>query len=279
MAVVQAKVTGAWNLHHALLSHSLDFFVSLASIVGIIGNNGQSAYAATTTFLNAFASYRASLGLAASTINLGLVTDIGFLAEHRPDLQKPTKALFGTEILEKEFRSILDASVSGIIDNSCNRHSITGIEYHGSDEQNTVWASDPKFSHMRRKQHNQQSGAGSDSSTTTKPIRHQVASQPALSIPKIKTLLYDTLAAKFSSVLMIHEEDLSADKPLGGYGMDSLVAVELRNWIARETDAVVMLIDLLADSTLGGLAEVVWRRSRLFEEFRAREREGQGEGN
>ncbi len=78
---------------------------------------------------------------------------------------------------------------------------------------------------------------------------------------------------------MIHEEDLSADKPLGGYGMDSLVAVELRNWIARETDAVVMLIDLLADSTLGGLAEVVWRRSRLFEEFRAREREGQGEGN
>jgi hypothetical protein len=66
-----------------------------------------------------------------------------------------------------------------------------------------------------------------------------------------KKLIYDSHATKFSTVLMIAEEDLGAEKPMGAYGVDSLVGVELRNWISREMGASVMLVDLLADKYIG----------------------------
>lgn len=69
---------------------------------------------------------------------------------------------------------------------------------------------------------------------------------------------------------MVEEEDLHPDKALAAYGIDSLVAVEVRNWIIREMDATVILIDLLADNTLAGLTETVFRKSNLCEHLRVK---------
>lgn len=68
-----------------------------------------------------------------------------------------------------------------------------------------------------------------------------------------KKVIYDYLAAKFSTVLMIDDEDLSPDKALGAYGTDSFVG---RGGIAEldragELEATVILMDLLADNALG----------------------------
>ena len=49
------KVRGAWHLHE--LFPNLDFFVSLSSIVGVIGRMGASIYAGTSVCpLNPFLS-------------------------------------------------------------------------------------------------------------------------------------------------------------------------------------------------------------------------------
>ena len=55
----------------------------LASAAGIAGNRGQASYAASNTFNDAFASYRRSLGLPCSTIDVGLVAEVGYAAEHK----------------------------------------------------------------------------------------------------------------------------------------------------------------------------------------------------
>lgn len=44
------KVAGAWNLHE--LFPNLDFFVSLASAIGIVGKPGSSLYAGTSVSLH-----------------------------------------------------------------------------------------------------------------------------------------------------------------------------------------------------------------------------------
>lgn len=44
----------------------------------------QAVYSATTTFLDFFDSFRGSLGFAASTIEFGVVVDIGWLANNFP---------------------------------------------------------------------------------------------------------------------------------------------------------------------------------------------------
>ncbi len=82
-SVVSPKVSGAWNFHHALQSNAipLDFFVLLSSAAGAVGNRGQAAYSAANCFLNAFAQFRLSQGLPASSIDLTAVSDAGYLAE------------------------------------------------------------------------------------------------------------------------------------------------------------------------------------------------------
>lgn len=122
------------------------------------------------------------------------------------------------------------------------------------------------FSHMRVKKSNRQSDA---SSTTTRASARQTLIE-AESLAAAKQVIYDCLAVKFSTVLMIDEEDLNPNKALGMYGTDSLIAVELRNWIRREMEATVILMDLLADNTLATLTETVVHKSKLCERWRLR---------
>ncbi|KAI9924606.1 hypothetical protein ASPWEDRAFT_518357 [Aspergillus wentii DTO 134E9] len=62
-AATMPKVTGTWNLHHVFEHHQLDFFLLFSSLVGHQGYSCQANYAAGSTFLDAFAQYRRSLGL------------------------------------------------------------------------------------------------------------------------------------------------------------------------------------------------------------------------
>ncbi|KAJ5655518.1 type I iterative polyketide synthase [Penicillium longicatenatum] len=76
-AVQDPKVKGAWNLHCALGSTVLDFFVVLSSITGVCGSIGQVSYSSANAYLDALVRYRRSLGLPAATLDLGAVSDIG----------------------------------------------------------------------------------------------------------------------------------------------------------------------------------------------------------
>ena len=69
--------------------------------------------------------------------------------------------------------------------------------------------------------------------------------------------MYGALAGKVAGVLMRPVEEVSGDQPMAGYGLDSLVAVEIRNWIARELGVKVSMFDLISGNTLEMLAVVV----------------------
>ena len=56
------KVVGAWNLHLLTLDDPLDLFVMFSSFASIIGNVGQSNYAAANAFLDALAHHRRASG-------------------------------------------------------------------------------------------------------------------------------------------------------------------------------------------------------------------------
>lgn len=57
-SITGPKIRGAWNLHE-LLPKDLDFFVSLASVVGRLGNVGQSIYGGTSVRYPKFATLKA----------------------------------------------------------------------------------------------------------------------------------------------------------------------------------------------------------------------------
>ena len=85
-AAMEPKVLGTLNLHQ-MLGDALDFFILLSSGAGIIGSYAQGNYCAGNTFQDAFARYRASLGLPVRYIDVGSVEGEGYTAENQAALE------------------------------------------------------------------------------------------------------------------------------------------------------------------------------------------------
>ena len=113
-AVVQPRVQGTFNLHQALKDWPLDFFVMLSSTAGMIGNRGQAPYAATTGYLDAFSAYRNRQGLPATTLDLGMIQGVGYVAERAEQLSSVLDEYVGVEgVGEDEFLALLGAAIQG----------------------------------------------------------------------------------------------------------------------------------------------------------------------
>lgn len=68
------------------------------------------------------------------------------------------------------------------------------------------------------------------------------------------TGLIEALITKVSAMTMIERDEVVADGPLVSYGLDSLVSVELRNWIRRETGVDLALTAITQAANLRALA-------------------------
>ncbi|KAI4272255.1 MAG: hypothetical protein LQ337_005421 [Flavoplaca oasis] len=258
-AILAPKVQGAWNLHtHA---PPLDFFVSLASAAGILGTRGQSVYAGTSTFLGAFARWRQAQGLPANTLYLGAVAEVGYVAE-RSDRQGAISSTYGDKgLTEREFLAFIRASIE-------NQHSIpeiyTSLALGSGTSSSIYWAGDAKFALLRRQ-------ALASQSTAPVPADDQAPRSLAQLLAGVESLeeaqatVAGKLKAKLCSLLMVPEEDIDETKAVVTYGLDSLVAVEYRNWIVKEAGAGIQLLDLMTSRSFGDLTALVTKRSSIID--------------
>ena len=93
--VLWPKIVGAWHLHKATLDRDLEMFTLFTSRVGVMGNPGQANHAAANAFLDQLAGHRRALGLPGQAIAWGAWSEIGEAAEQRERIEERRSALGG----------------------------------------------------------------------------------------------------------------------------------------------------------------------------------------
>ena len=86
--VFAGKVWGAWNLSEAAADLQLDFFISTSSIASVWGGFGQTAYGAANAFLDALAWRQREQGIPGISVNFGPWSAGMADAESRARLEK-----------------------------------------------------------------------------------------------------------------------------------------------------------------------------------------------
>ncbi|MCJ1392471.1 hypothetical protein MMC18_005338 [Xylographa bjoerkii] len=264
MAAIRPKVQGSWNLH-AHLPQDMDFFVMLSSSAGIGGSRGQGNYAAGNTYQDALAHHRDSNGLAATTLDVGMILGVGFVAENLDAIDNLKNWGF-MGIREEEFLAILASAITGYAKGEMPipHQIITGLGTGGMIKQSGMeeepfWFQDTKFAHMRLIDTQQIATDASESTAQLQNVLSEVTSLAAAT-----DIICEALVAKLARSMMMPVEDLDVAKPANSYGVDSLVAVELRNWVFREVKADVSVFDILSSIPLAVLSAKIAAKSKII---------------
>ncbi|KAF3057968.1 Lovastatin diketide synthase LovF [Daldinia childiae] len=258
VSAIRAKVKGTWNIHNALESTNtrLDYFVLLSSAAGIVGSRGQAAYAAANTFLDGFASCRVAQGLPGVSLDLTAVTDAGYISENSAREEEIIKNFGGQSISEAEVLGLLAVATSG----KCGTQCLTGLKLVPSNTNALpYYAEDPRFAHLKAAAVAEIRAAGSDSRQV---VSYRNAFRAAANNEEARQIAVQGVLQKLSEVLSVAHDDVDALRSMASYGLDSLTAIEVRNWITRELGATLEILELLTSANVTDLANLIVSRTR-----------------
>ncbi|KAH8652666.1 putative polyketide synthase [Tricladium varicosporioides] len=267
-AAIRPKVQGSWNLH-SLLPPGMDFFILLSSIAGIIGSYGQSNYSAGNSYQDALAIHRTSIGEKAISFDLGVIQQVGYVAEaENPEQIKGTKQF--RPVTENELLSLLEYACDPYlpIQSALRTQVVVGIDTPATKkarrENEPFWMCRPLFRHLNQISNAQDSQAGLLNTNTDIGYQEMIAA--ATSIAEVTEIIITGVQAKLSRTLGAEAENIDAGKPMHTYGVDSLFAVEVRTWFRNIIGIDITVFDILGNKSIAELVGVVAPKSRFITE-------------
>ena len=259
--VLSPKVRGALHLLSLLRDQPLDFVLLTSSVASLFGTPGQANYVAANTFLDALAHHLRHRGVPALSINLGLLLGSVF-AQSRPDLVDRLHAQ-GTDPLD------LHTAASAIAALLSSQEAQVGLlRVHAA----RFFAAFPDLQHDVYFRDLLPAGAASSTPSDAAPADghpsaragHSPSSLVGLDDAALRSVLREATRRVLSQILRVPLSRLDARTPLVRLGMDSLMAVQLRNRLAQELSISLPLGSLMQDAGVDTLVEALhqtWQRS------------------
>lgn len=243
-SVFAPKVRGSWNLHDLTNEKKLDFFVCFSSDAAIWGSKEFSAYSAANAFLDAFVYYRRGLNLPALSINWGFWDGKNMAEEENLILQKmgykpmsPVKALSAMEYFIQE----------GII-----RGTIAERDWQVFRKLCVVRGQSSLIEEIEIPE---------DKIEENKPKKSKDFIQQLQEINPEEREEYIVTFIKnvISNIIGIPKDQLIVEQTLNSMGLDSLMAIEVRNKL-NNIGVSIALANLIEGITINQLTREVSRQ-------------------
>ncbi|OAD20556.1 beta-ketoacyl synthase, partial [Candidatus Thiomargarita nelsonii] len=216
--VMAPKVAGSWNLHLLTQSMQLDFLVCFSSMVSLLGSPAQSNYVAANTFMDALAHHRCALGLPGLSINWGPWAETGMAAKLESRDQRRIAKQGLSSIAPEDGLQLLkellaqNAAQVGVLPINWSKYFHQSLEQTGAPFFETI-ASNLQSSN--------------DKAQASAVLLKQLEEAPA---EARRSLLMTSIRTEIARVLELSApEQIQPHQRLFDLGIDSLMAVELRN--------------------------------------------------
>jgi len=251
--VFRPKVTGSWLLHQLLSRQPLDFFVLFSSAASLLGQRGQANYAAASAFLDALASLRREQGLPALSIDWAPWSELGFAVTSgaRRLIRRLTPLGIGSLLPQQGLAvlaELLRRDVAGSV--------VLPIDWEKLSRMEGMVSLPPLLSRLIREQ-----GADAPASERGAPgadglgaesVRDEIL---AIALPEERRrALVGLVGRRAADILGLPESELDVGRPLVNLGLDSLMAVELKNWVDSVVGVDLAVVTLLQGASVSELA-------------------------
>ncbi|GES66466.1 polyketide synthase [Aspergillus terreus] len=241
----------------------VDFFVMLSSLVGVMGGAGQANYAAAGAFEDALAEHRMAYNQPAVTIDLRMVQSIGYVVETDSAVAERLQRIGYKPLHEEEVLAVLEQVISSV----CSRAAptrpaviVTGINTRpGPHWANADWMQEARVAGIKyrdplRDNHGALSLIQAEDDNLHARLNRAINQQESIAV------IMEAMSHKLISMFGLTISEMSATQTLAGIGVDSLVAIELRNWITAQFNVDISVFELMEGRTIAKVAEVVLER-------------------
>jgi myxalamid-type polyketide synthase MxaB len=246
--VLSPKVDGAWNLHLASRACPLDFFLCFSSTASTLGSAGQGNYAAGNAFLDALAHQRRAQGLPALSINWGPWAEAGMAARLGEEAARRRAAHGIGDIAPEAGLRMMERLLS---DQGVTQAMVSPIDWRKF----LAGGARPFFETVgERRRPEVESDVESD-------VLRRLKESPADKRQLVLTSYVATQVAK--AVGLASADEISSDQRFMDLGIDSLIAIELRNRLQSNLGVDIPLQNLAGAISLAQLVSLLLEQLTL----------------
>jgi polyketide synthase 12/myxalamid-type polyketide synthase MxaB len=270
--VFAPKVAGSLVLHRLTASDPLDFCVFFSSIASVFGSPGQSSYAAANAFLNGLAQARNAAGKPSLSINWGAWAGAG-MAVDRGLISRARESGYGVLEPGAGFQALEVALMAGR-----SQVMISPVDWPTFLRNSQPGGHSPVFLNdfiqpatSVDQRSNDQSGIGGAVDVRTERGLSKSAAfrqrLDAVAPNRRRSVVLEQIRNEVARVLGLQNSgSLPNNKPLHEFGLDSLMAVELRNRLGDVVGRSLPATLLFDYPTVDGLTEYLSRNALKLEE-------------
>lgn len=245
---LRSKVHGTNNLNNAFSKSTLDFFLMLSSLTAVVGTIGQANYAAGNTFQDALAHANADSKTKYLSLNIGMVEDA---AVNSALIKKSLGKQGFTMIKSQELLSFFEFAITSAIEKDSCQQMVLGFDRDSLSQVTAMNATlrSAMFIHVRLPDRMGPSANATNVGEYSDRSFEQ-AGDPQDDVESISM----AIAGKISSLSALSHESLDMNLPISELGVDSLMAIEMRNWISRRYGIMMQASDIMDQRSILALA-------------------------